>query len=101
MSKKYIIFSSIAVIFIIIAIPTIYKIIKNYNSKAYLVVEKKIVEAAKKCYQEDKCLEDEITLKDLYDNEYLDTMVNPVTKKKYPEDLKIKRSENGYKVNVR
>ena len=101
MNKRYIILISIAIIFAIIAIPTGYKIIKNYNSKSYLVVEKKIIEATKKCFNEEKCSGEEITLKDLYDNKYLDVMVNPVTKKIYDEDLKIKKSNDGFKVNVR
>ena len=101
MSKKYIVFASLAIVFLVIAIPTTYKIIKNYNSKSYLVVEKKIIEAAKKCYNEDKCTGDKTTLKELYDNKYLDVVVNPVTKKMYDENLEIKKSEDGLKVNVR
>ena len=101
MSKKYIIFTSIAILFLIIAFPTTYKIIKNYNNKSYIVVEKKIKEAAKKCYLEEKCTGDETTLKVLYENNYLDTIVNPVTKKIYDENLVIKKSENGFTVNVR
>ena len=101
MNKKYIIFVAIAILFVVIAIPTTYKIIKNYNKKSYLVVEKKITEAAKKCFNEEKCQGDKTTLKELYDNKYLDTVVNPVTKKMYDESLEIKKSENGYSVNVR
>ena len=74
--------------------------IKNYNKKSYLVVEKKIVEAAKKCYLEEKCSGDEIKLKDLYKHKYLETVVNPVTKKIYDDDLPIKKSGDGFKVNV-
>ena len=101
MSKKYVFFFAIAVIFMIIAIPTTYKIIKNYHSKSYLVVEKKITEAARKCYLEEKCSGDKITLKDLYDNNYLDVVIDPVTKKIYDDSLEIKKSESGFLVNVR
>lgn len=100
-SKKYLIFVTIGIVFIIISIPTIYKIIKNYNNKSYLVVEKRIKEAAKRCYNEKKCKGDSVTLKNLYKKKYLDIQVNPVTKKKYDEDLIIKKSKDGFIVNVR
>ena len=100
MNRKYIILIIVVIIFMIVAVPTSYKIIKNYNSKSYLVVEKKIIEAAEKCFNEEKCSGEEITLKDLYDNKYLDKMVNPVTKKIYNENLKIIKSDEGFKVNV-
>ena len=100
-SKKYIVFITIGIIFIIIAVPTVYKIIKNYNNKSYLVVEKRIIEATQKCYNEKKCKGKEITLETLYKYKYLDTQVNPVTKKKYDSSLKIKKSKDGYVVNVR
>ena len=101
MNKLYIILVIVFIIFLIIAIPSAYKIIKNYNSKSYLVVEKKITEAARKCFNEEKCSGNEIILKTLYDNKYLDVVINPVTKKIYDENLVIKKSENGFEVNVR
>ena len=101
MNKKYIIFAFIALGLLIIAIPTTYKIIKNYNNKSYLVVEKKITEAARKCFNEEKCSGDKTTLKQLYDNGYLETVINPVTNKIYDDNLEIKKSEDGYIVNVR
>ena len=100
MNKRYLILLALAILFVIVAIPTTYKIIKNYNKKSYLVVEKKITEAAKKCFNEEKCTGDKTTLKELYDNKYLDVVVNPVTKKMYDDNLEIKKSDNGFSVNV-
>ncbi len=100
MNKRYLILLALAILFVIVAIPTTYKIIKNYNKKSYLVVEKKITEAAKKCFNEEKCAGDKTTFKELYDNKYLDVVVNPVTKKMYDDNLEIKKSDNGFSVNV-
>ena len=94
MSKnKVIIYTTIVALILIIGIPTIYKVIKNHNAKLYEVTEKRIIEAAKKCWNESKCQTDTITLKELYELDYLEKEANPVTKKYYSENSKIIKKE--------
>lgn len=99
-SNKIIVISSIIIIILIIAIPTTYKVIKNHNQNLYKVVEDKIIEKAKECYYDQKCLEDKITLKELYDNKYLDKMSDPITKEYYNENSYVERKDNKYKFIV-
>ena len=58
--------------------------------KLISVSENKIKEAAKKCFLDEKCEGEEITLQTLYDLNYLDTQVNPTTKKYYDSSSVIK-----------
>ena len=95
-TNKINIMASIVIITLLITIPTIYKVIKSHNNKLYQVVEKKAVEAAKKCYYEEKCLDTKIYLKDLYELDYLDKLSNPITKEYYNEDSYILKEENNY-----
>ena len=92
--------SSIIIIILIIAIPTTYKVIKNHNQNLYKVVEDKIVEKAKKCYYDKKCLEDKITLKELYKNKYLDKVSDPISKEYYNENSYVEIKNNKYKFVV-
>ena len=99
-SNKIIVISSIIIIILIIAIPTTYKVIKNHNQNLYKVVEDKIVEKAKECYYDKKCLEEKITLKELYDNKYLDKVSDPISKEYYNESSYVERKNNIYKFIV-
>lgn len=94
-NKITIIFSVIA-IFLIISIPTIYKVVKNHNNDLYKASENKIIEAAKKCYYEEICLDEKILLKDLYNLEYLDKISNPITKEYYNENSYVLRNNNTF-----
>lgn len=90
---RVVIYTTIIAIILIIGCPTIYKVVKNHNQKLYTITEKRIIEAAKKCWNEDECSGDTITLKDLYNNKYLKKQSDPVTKKYYSEDSKIIKKE--------
>ena len=70
---------------------TYFKVITIHNNKLLLVESKYIIEASKRCLNEKKCNEDKITLKTLYDLDYLDRQVNLVTKEYY--------DENSYVIN--
>ena len=63
-----------------------YSVIKEYRNNLILVTEKRIVEAAKKCFDEEKCLQYPITLKDLYRFSYLEQEIHPLTKEIYNEE---------------
>ncbi len=69
-----------------------YKVYDNHIDKLYLVVNNKIKEEARKCYLAGDC-SGEITLKELIDKEYIDVMVDPVTKEEIDDSLCI-RYEN-------
>ena len=93
-NKRIIICLTLIALIFIILIPTIYKLITDYHQDSYLVVEKKATEAAQKCWNDQVCLNESVTLKELYNNGYLETLVNPISKKIYDENSTIKKS-NG------
>lgn len=65
---------------LLIVIPTFYEVKKEYNANLWLVTNKKVIEAANRCRNEDKCLESKVTITTLKENGYLDLVVNPITK---------------------
>ena len=89
MSNKKVFGLAIAIIAGMIIIPTIYKIHEEHNNRLLLVVEKEFEYYAKECYLNDEC-ESVVTLKDLYDLNYLeDRLANPITKKYYDDTSSI------------
>ena len=88
---------SVVIIVLLISVPTTYKVIKNHQRNLIRTTESKIIEAAKKCYFEEKCLEDKIYLKDLYSLEYLDKISNPLTKEYYSEESYVEINKEEFK----
>lgn len=84
-TSKIIIYLSVLAIAFIIGVPTLYKVVNKHYENLYKVTEKKITDAAKKCYYEGKC-EKNILLSDLYEKGYLEQMSDPVTKVVYSSD---------------
>ena len=82
---------------IIIVIPTIYKVICNHYDNMYKVVNQKVIEAAKKCYYEENCTNDKITLKELYEMKYLDIVSDPISKENYSEEFYVEIKNNEFK----
>lgn len=93
LSKKNLCLVTIIACLLIIAIPTIYKVINNHQTKLYAVLEKEIIEASEKCWYKGDCKSETITLKELYNLKYLDKQIDPVTKKVYDEDSTITKSD--------
>lgn len=94
---------SIVIIFIIILLIggfTAYKVISMHNDNLILVTEKRIIEAAQRCWREDKCHNDVVTLKELYENNYLEQEINPLTKEIYNEASYVTKKENSYQFKV-
>lgn len=83
---------------VIIIIASIVKISVNQNNKLLYSMHSTIEYYAKRCYLEENC-KDEVTLKDLYDKNYLTEMVNPVTKEILDENLKINYFNNQVIIN--
>ncbi len=79
--KSKIIIYFIVAFIVIILLLSAEKNLNNHYKKEYLVIDNKIKEAAKECYNDGKC-NDNITLKDLYDKEYLDILFDPKSKEK-------------------
>lgn len=50
------------------------------DNKLWLVLKKKVVEKAHDCYLDKKCTNKTVTIDYLIQNEYLTTIINPVTK---------------------
>ena len=84
------------VVILLIAIPSISKTIKKHNDNLYLVVQKEIIDAAKKCYFEEQCKEDKIYLKDLYQLNYLEKKYDPISKEEINENSYVSITDNNY-----
>ena len=95
-TNKITIIGSIIIIILIITIPTIYKVVSMHHDNLYKV-EDKIIEKAKNCYNDGICLNENITLKELYDHKYLEKMSDPVTKEYYNENSYVTIKDNKYK----
>ena len=79
-TNKIVIYVTIIACVLIIGVPAFFKIVKINEQKLNLVNEKKVCEAAYKCYYENKCPTNVVTLKELYENGYLvSEIVNPST----------------------
>ncbi len=95
-TNKITIMGTIIVILLLLIIPTIYKVNKNHEKHLYEVVESKIIGMAEKCYYDQKCTQEKITLKELYANKYLEAVSNPVTKEYYNENSYVLRDKNSF-----
>lgn len=73
-------FILIIVILLLIIIPATKYIMDNHYNSMYLVIEKKVVQAAKDCYNDKKCDNKTITLKELIDKDYIVKMYDPISK---------------------
>ena len=98
--SKITVIISVILIILSIGIPTTYKVIKNHYDHLYQVVEDKIIEKAKECYYDNICLEDKITLQELYDNKYLEVLSNPVSKEYYNSESYVKHEDNKFEFVV-
>lgn len=83
--KSKIIIYLIVAFIVVILLLSAGKNLNNHYKKEYLVIDNKIKEAAKLCYNEGKC-ENNITLKDLYDKEYLEVLFDPKSKEKIDDN---------------
>ena len=84
------------IILIILLLVGAYKNLNNHYDKEYLVINKKILESASKCYLDNVC-KDDITIKDLYDNNYLEKQIDPKTKENINDNRCITYANNEAK----
>ena len=98
MNNKRVIIITIAVIISMIIISTIYKVHVEHNNRLIEVVEKEFYYYAKECFLKDEC-DSIVTLKDLYEKEYLeDKLTNPINKKYYSDKSSV--NINTKKINL-
>ena len=83
---------------IIVGTLTVYKIIKNHESKLYNVLYSEIEYKAKKCYLDNNC-EENITLKELYEKKYLDILYDPISKEEINKNMKISITKDKVIIN--
>ncbi len=95
-TNKITIIGTVIVIILLIFIPTIYEVHKNYQNNLYKVVEEKIIEAAKRCYLDNVCTDEETNLDFLYEHQYLEMVSNPVTKEYYNKLSYVRKDGNKY-----
>jgi len=88
--------SLIVILCLLIIIPTILRISKTHQDRLIAVSEKRIIEAAQNCYAQDRCLEDIIYLKDLYEFGYLEKQYDPISKVYYSEESYVLKKEDTY-----
>lgn len=81
--NKIIIYITILILILMISIPSVIKTINIHNKRLEKVTTGKIIEMAKKCYYNESCVEDKITLAELYEKTDLKELTNPITKKVY------------------
>ena len=77
-----------SLVFCIILILTLYKLNKKHEEKLYNVLYSEIKYAANQCFLKKDC-ENNITLKDLYDKNYLEIKYDPISKEELNKNIKI------------
>ncbi len=82
----------------IIIIPSVIYVINDHNEKLIIVMDKKVVEAALKCKYEKKCEEDSVTLKNLYELNYLEKVYDPISKELINENSYVDYNTNEFKI---
>ena len=100
MSKnKICIYATILIVIAIIAIPSTVKVVKKHNDRLLENTINKIIETAKDCYYNNSCVEENITLAELYEKTSLPLMNNPISKKIYNDQSYVSVSENFKFIN--
>ncbi len=100
-NRNYIIiFCTVVIIILIVLIPSIMIVSNAYKDNLGTVTEKRIIEAAVKCYKMEICTTNKITLQMLYDNNFLVIESDPLTKEIYNTDSYVLIEEDSNKFIV-
>lgn len=92
--NRIIIYATLVLAILLIAVPSTIKVVEKHNERLLKNTIKKIEEAAKDCYYNDSCVEEYITLEELYEKTSLELLSNPITKKVYSVDSYVNVKEN-------
>ena len=101
MEKKKINSLNIILLFIIILliiVPATIYIIKSHYDSMYLVINKKVVEQANNCFNDKKCENKKIELKELIDKGYIEKIYDPVSKELINLQSYVDLDSNEFKI---
>lgn len=96
MKNSIIFLMTIGIVLVSLVLGTIYKAYKTHNDRLLLVAQKKIIESAITCVNEDKCSDEKITIGTLISEGYLTETINPLTKIYYSHDSYVIKESNEY-----
>lgn len=94
-NKGLLYIACIGIIFII-GIPSIILVMKHHQEKLQDVLNARVIESAKRCWNENQCESDEVTLKELYEKMNLETAIDPITKEVIKDSSKVIRKGETY-----
>lgn len=99
-NNKIIFWIAFVGVILVIGLSTIILVISDHHEKLRNVFESKLIESTEKCYHEDVCKEDEVTLKYLIEKGYLEKedTVDPITKEYLDEDTKITNKDGHFTI---
>ena len=90
MKKRIIIVISLIGIILIITLATVLKIKETDTQNKYQFIIDNFIFYSKKCIQEQKCNNNIVTIKELYDLGYIEKQINPKTNKYFNDKSYIK-----------
>lgn len=93
---KIILLTAMLVFILIITSATIIKIKTNEINREYDYLVSSFVHYAVVCKEEKKCLNENVTLKELYDNDYIDKKINPKTDEYFNENSYVNISKKEF-----
>ena len=70
----------VGIILLVLIIPSSYAVYTTHNDRLYEVLDKKMIEQAKSCYNKKECITKIITLQELYNKGYLEEQIDPLSK---------------------
>ena len=91
-NKTAILITILIIVFSSIAL-TLWKVSNRHLERTVLVVQKRIIESALDCFNDDVCLNDKVTLGELIKKGYLSKEINPVTKTYYSNESYVTKKE--------
>ena len=88
----------IFIAFLLFLVPSVFFLLKQHYNSMYLVVEKKVIEAARNCKAQDDCLTTTITLEELINKGYIDKVYDPISKELINSKSCIDLTKDEFKV---
>jgi len=86
----------IIIIVLLIVVPATIYIIKSHSDSMYLVINKRVIEQANNCYNDGKCDDKKILLKELIDKGYLEKIYDPISKELISLDSYVNLDNNEF-----
>ena len=99
-SNRAAIYIALVTLIIIICVPAFLTVNDRHKEKLNKSMHLQVTEAARKCVIEEKCTKDKIFIKELYDNKYLASVINPNTQEKLNINSYVEKKKDGYQLIV-